>query len=298
MKTFISLNIKIFALLISTIATAQSQITLFEVFPISVNLHYSYKYVYWQGYSVMGHSYTTYSDSSFVDYTITDSTRVNDSTIAWNVVESIAPAYVGSSNTVRGLHRTLSSLTLFEEAWGFHVFRFSGLVWHFPIGSINVARYHIARQREAAYYWSRGDSVGTELVKLNDSLGISYVYSRFSYGTPNSNWGRSSTARIIGTPITQVLFQDVLPLEFELEQNYPNPFNPITMLSYRLQKSSFVDLSIYDVLGRLRTTLVNKYETEGVHHTLVNASDWPSGVYFYKLVAGGFSKTKKMTLMK
>ena len=70
------------------------------------------------------------------------------------------------------------------------------------------------------------------------------------------------------------------PFEFLLEQNYPNPFNPNTVISYQLQISGEVTLSVYDILGNNVATLVNEYKPAGRYESEFNASTLPSGVYF------------------
>jgi len=89
-----------------------------------------------------------------------------------------------------------------------------------------------------------------------------------------------------------------LPNQFALSQNYPNPFNPATQISYTIPKASTVTLTIYDLLGREVTTLVNGKNEPGVHFISWNALNVSSGVYFYRIVAGSFVQTKKMMLMK
>jgi len=86
--------------------------------------------------------------------------------------------------------------------------------------------------------------------------------------------------------------------EFMLGQNYPNPWNPSTKLSFVIGHSSFVTLKVYDVLGQEIAVLVNERKQPGEHKVTWNAEGVPSGVYFYRLVAGEFVDTKKMVLVK
>ncbi len=88
------------------------------------------------------------------------------------------------------------------------------------------------------------------------------------------------------------------PQSSTLFQNYPNPFNPITNISYEISKSSKVNLSVYDLLGRKIATLVNKYMTAGTYNVQFDASLLSSGVYLYKIRTGKYSSFKKMILMK
>lgn len=89
-----------------------------------------------------------------------------------------------------------------------------------------------------------------------------------------------------------------LPKEFSLSQNYPNPFNPKTIINFQLPMFRNVRLIIYDVLGREVAILVNQQLKPGTYEVDWDASDYPSGVYFYKLISESFIKTKKMILLK
>jgi hypothetical protein len=85
---------------------------------------------------------------------------------------------------------------------------------------------------------------------------------------------------------------------FALSQNYPNPFNPSTTIKYDLPERSFVTLKVYDVLGNEIETLVSEEKPLGRYEVDFNATELPSGIYFYKLQAGSFVETKKMVFMK
>ncbi len=89
-----------------------------------------------------------------------------------------------------------------------------------------------------------------------------------------------------------------LPAIFALNQNYPNPFNPVTTIKYSLPDASDVSLDIYDILGRKVITLVDEYQPAGYHQAVWNADQYATGMYFYKIKAGDFTKTKKMLLLK
>jgi hypothetical protein len=89
-----------------------------------------------------------------------------------------------------------------------------------------------------------------------------------------------------------------LPHEFALHQNYPNPFNPSTTIKYELPKSTVVRLSVYDMLGREVSVLVDERRDTGVHEVNFEASRLSSGVYFYRLQAGDFTQTKRLLLLR
>lgn len=89
-----------------------------------------------------------------------------------------------------------------------------------------------------------------------------------------------------------------VPATYELSQNYPNPFNPETNIKIAIAKEGFVSLKIFDVTGREVLTGVQEVLKAGVYNVQVNTTELPSGVYFYRLTAGAFTETKKMTLLK
>jgi len=93
-----------------------------------------------------------------------------------------------------------------------------------------------------------------------------------------------------------------IPSQFSLSQNYPNPFNPSTTINFSIPSVEttrrVVFLKIYDILGKEITTLVNQTLTPGTYSVIWDAANHPSGIYFYRLIAGEFTQTNKMILLK
>lgn len=87
-------------------------------------------------------------------------------------------------------------------------------------------------------------------------------------------------------------------LSYKLYQNYPNPFNPSTTISYEISKPGNLTLKVYDVMGKEIRTLVEGYQTEGIHHLEFDASNLTSGVYFYQIKNNSKTITKQMILVK
>ena len=83
-----------------------------------------------------------------------------------------------------------------------------------------------------------------------------------------------------------------------LSQNYPNPFNPSTKITSSIPSECQVSLKVYDILGREVSTLIQGKKEPGEYSVTWNAEGLPNGVYFYRLVAGQYTKTNKMILMK
>ena len=89
-----------------------------------------------------------------------------------------------------------------------------------------------------------------------------------------------------------------IPSGFALQQNYPNPFNPLTTIEYALPYTEFVMLKVYTMLGEEVETLIEGHHAAGTFKATWDASGVPSGVYFYRLTAGGYVQTKKAVLIK
>jgi len=124
---------------------------------------------------------------------------------------------------------------------------------------------------------------------LNINDGINWRASVNINGSPGE-------ADVIVSKIKKEDFKN--PTSYYLSQNYPNPFNPATVISYNLKVKSDVKLIIYDILGREIETLVNMRQDAGLYAITFDASNLPSGIYFYKLDTGFYSQVKKMVFLK
>ena len=94
-----------------------------------------------------------------------------------------------------------------------------------------------------------------------------------------------------------------LPNKFVIHHNYPNPFNPVTTLRYDLPENSYVNVTVYDLLGKKVKTLVNTTQDAGFKSVIWNATNdygkpVSAGVYLYQIQAGEFVQTRKMVLLK
>ncbi len=88
------------------------------------------------------------------------------------------------------------------------------------------------------------------------------------------------------------------PLTFLLEQNYPNPFNPTTSIKFQIPSSNHVTLKVFDMLGRKVATLVDEVKEAGEHAVVWDASAMASGVFYYQMRTGTYTKTRALTLLK
>ncbi len=112
--------------------------------------------------------------------------------------------------------------------------------------------------------------------------------------------------QVLGSTVTVVVNVTVatgvkdgsVPTQYSLSQNYPNPFNPTTTLKFAISNAEFVNLTVYDVLGKKVATLINENKQAGYHTVEFDAGSLSSGIYLYKITAGKFTKIEKMMLMK
>ncbi len=94
------------------------------------------------------------------------------------------------------------------------------------------------------------------------------------------------------------LATDEIPVTYDLEQNYPNPFNPVTRIRFNVSNSEHVALNVYDSLGRLVKTLVNRDMVPGRYEVEFSGEGLASGIYFYQLMAQKSVETRQMVLLK
>jgi len=165
------------------------------------------------------------------------------------------------------------------------------------------------------FVWSWGDGGGddpatgfqyihADSIGLNDTwLGLKF-YRECSDDSPTGNSGWHILPWVFNVQLaveytTVEVESDVrLPTTMHLSQNYPNPFNPITIIQYELPQQSDVQITIYDLVGREVTTLVSEIQDAGYKSIQWNATNVPSGIYFYQIRAGEFVQTRKMVLLK
>ena len=173
-------------------------------------------------------------------------------------------------------------------------------------GSVNLPPY-IARTTDGGETWETQNTIpqhfGFESIDMvNEHLGYAVGDQGDFYKTTNGG-------------VTSVEPQPELPTEFRLEQNYPNPFNPKTDIGYQISDYGFVELVVYDLLGREVATLVNERKAPGRYSVTWDASGQASGVYIYRLSvaplarrdlvpkkgdgnAGSFTDSKKLVVLK
>lgn len=139
-------------------------------------------------------------------------------------------------------------------------------------------------------------------IKVSDTTGspvanalVTLTNERDTTRTHYSNTDRSGLCTI---DFAALAVNEQLPKPFSLGQNYPNPFNPTTIISYQLPVSSNVTLKIFDILGREVATIVDEFRKAGYYKEVWDASNYASGVYFYKIAYNKFTSIKKLAVVK
>jgi hypothetical protein len=183
------------------------------------------------------------------------------------VVEIGAPSWGGGDTSITSLNGKFDSVA---AAGGIYHF-----MWHpqvlYPDSSKPYFLNHLnyVSNRTNIWYANLGHLYLYHLLQDSSNSGITYA----------SNESKS-------------------PESFQLFQNFPNPFNPVTTIQYNLQIQGKVELKIFDILGREIMTLVNDYQKPGKYSKSFNATNLPSGIYFYRLAEENHTAIKKMILLK
>jgi photosystem II stability/assembly factor-like uncharacterized protein len=164
--------------------------------------------------------------------------------------------------------------------------------------SVNNLNHIFASSTSNGVY--RSIDNGNSWISINDglsSLSVSSLYlngSQYLFSGCSSGYVYKTTSSTIGI---KNISSDI-PDKYLLSQNYPNPFNPTTNIKFDLSKNSFVKLKIFDILGKEVETLVDKKLDAGSYSVDWNASQYPSGIYFYRLQTDDYNETIRMALIK
>ncbi len=243
----------------------------------------------------------------FIDWDIPESGYDEDTTYFDNI-NKIAIAYNAKNSTIP---YTGTALISADNNFGYYAIDNTA-----TSGSVVLGDHDGFTDADKWYALSNG--IKSPSAGVSD---ISLVVSGGPYSIPASQSINVAYAIAAGSTLQEVIdaiaesrikYQTITDVEnntnqkpytFDLDQNYPNPFNPSTTIQFTVpdvgtKQSVPVQLKIFDILGREVSTLVNEVKAAGNYKATFNATRLPSGVYFYKLTAGGFSQTKKMILLK
>ena len=148
----------------------------------------------------------------------------------------------------------------------------------------NIARNELLAEKEIIERLLQ--ELGDDIEDITDYVGLAPDMGAFEYGSTAS----------VNDP-------GELPQKYALHQNYPNPFNPVTTLRYNLPEDGLINITIYDIMGRVVKTLLNSSQTAGYKSTQWNATNnagqpVSAGLYLYMIQAAEFKQSKKMVLLK
>ncbi len=150
-----------------------------------------------------------------------------------------------------------------------------------------LLRYSSSGLLTAQYILDKGPSDNINSLSINNTNEI------IATGTINSDFGVVKFSQVF-VGVNEISS----PNKFVLKQNFPNPFNPQTDISYSIPNTGSVKIVIYDILGNEIESITKYHLLPGNYSFEWNAQNYPSGVYFYEMVAGGHSETRKMILLK
>ncbi len=137
-------------------------------------------------------------------------------------------------------------------------------------------------------------TVGTTAGTFN----LGYLFSDASEDLTNDGDHDVSLDNAIEVTTVSIAEEVMAPAQYTLSQNYPNPFNPETVIEYTVEQAGDVKLNVYDITGRLVSTLVDAVQSADHYSVVFRADGLPSGTYFYRLTTGNLVETRKMVLLQ
>jgi hypothetical protein len=282
---------------------AWSQADSIDYFPLSVGNSWTYQY---QSNDI---DYNTgcWSDSGIAQYSILSNNHTIDSTI-WtfreikDIIRKFTPYFPVGPDTSY-LVKDTSIFQLIEYHSGNHRIVRVGY-WYsdwksafpfYPDAEDTVQFYRYYEYSSDTIYINQS-SLWTVHAAFKRNIGV--IKMDYSYSI--SGYYQESNFILQNSMISDVEMDRTSPMPntFILEQNYPNPFNPITTISFRLLKQSSVKVRIYNILGKLISSIYDGIASSGNHIIQWNASDQSSGIYFCRFDVAGMSKSIKIVLLK
>ena len=214
-------------------------------------------------------------------------------------LDSIAINSYGGYTSLLGSEETVAVYKLWENEDGYNI---EGKILLEDVVSPETGNelYFVPGDR-IPFTWSIYDIDDSKLSA--DFRGLTYTPTGYAaYEGPGPGWQYADVKGISSIEYidseTSVTDKPEVVTNYRLSQNYPNPFNPTTNIEYSLQKSENVILKVFNVLGEQVASVVNGVQTAGVHRVQFDGADLNGGVYFYQLIAGDYSETRRMVLLK
>ncbi len=266
---------------------------------------------------LVGKNYITVASSkSQLLYKVDNSTYSSSRAFSWDInsthtLEAISPQTFGNTRYVFNNWsnggpqvQTVTIGTLLSDYTANYKAQFRLL------GAVDPAGLPVTISGANSYF----DSASVNNITLSATQvqynGKTYYFNRWEGIGPGSYTGPNPIAPItmngfiiqkaffdtINTGISN--YNSVVPDKFALYQNYPNPFNPTTTIKFDIAKSSFTSIVIYDMLGKEVSNLINQNLSPGSYQYILIASNFPSGIYYYKIETNAFTEIKKMIVLK
>jgi hypothetical protein len=281
-----------------------------DVFPLKPGLKYDYLYYHLeQEYDMISYS-GGYLDSGYVHFHIIDSTAIGDTVISWNIEQQRYfyhhATYIYTRIDTIYIIKDTTIFTIQENKNGMHQLItpiFTNGLWDFS-SMDSIKRFSLSSNKIVQKRWNNSlpySSSGIDSLWFSDSSGFYRMRTNSTINLGSQSWiNHYLSFTLINKPTMSVKEQrsELAPTYFSLFHNYPNPFNPVTIISYELQRPSYVDVIVDDILGRRVALLAAQVESAGKHSIVFDGSQFSSGIYFYRLVVDGRSQTKKMNLVK
>jgi hypothetical protein len=157
----------------------------------------------------------------------------------------------------------------------------------------DLERLGLSEDGMMVHYWDAENRLWSPAPGMTVNSGTNTV--TFSSEDLSNYYVLAAPSSATGITISQT---KAIPADFVLQQNYPNPFNPTTTIQFRIPEARHVKLAVYNGVGEIVATLVDQDLTAGFHKVNFKSNGYSTGVYYYRIEAGGFEQVKKMTLMK
>jgi hypothetical protein len=276
--------------------------SLVDIFPLAVGNQWEYGYDWF--YDSGGPPGTgTHTDTGTVTIQVINKIELTDTTV-WILKETYNLWTQFDYGVFNGPVNSADTVELIELHKGYHQL--------YKTGDANLIKQSVFPFfSDADIMVYRFDSINAPVIKTVHSrnlFGMSTLSFKQGIGLISvyiddgctCMWGYTGNHSLRSQIITSVSDRNVglFSQKYRLLQNYPNPFNPSTIIPFFIPSLSFVSLKIFDCIGREVATLVHEELPVGNYSRYWNASNLPSGVYYYRLQSGSFTETKKFVLLK
>jgi len=186
-----------------------------------------------------------------------------------------------------------------------HIIKFGGtLGFNYDPNNLNVTVGDtVTWQGSFSSHPLSSTSVPQGAATFSKNSGTTFSYVVNIAGTYNykcdfhANLGMVGSFTAIVSFVENGILSD-LPADFNLKQNFPNPFNPSTTIEFTLPNTEFVELKVYNIVGKEVATIVSNKLSQGKHSYIFDSENLVSGVYYYQLIAGDYNSVKRMVLIK